>query len=280
MIVRKFLIKKTFKSLFLHIFSMKKLLQVSIVFTVLIAGCIQAPTGEIIANETFEPVKCTTDWNCTFWSDCVRTDAETGIQNRTCTDNNDCNITKKQESRICGLPTIILKEPSQMALQISDLPPEKDWVIKEKNVRSREEVSQIEKELGFKKGYNITFSSQQNDTDFTNIKHFISVYPLVNSAINMTFSFETAKENNIVGRFYENNSNKIISSISELPNPFIGDFSIAYNISVSDTTGFKENIYTICFTKWDVAEVVTIEGTNTDYEFLKDLAKIAEERIA
>ncbi|NIO44320.1 MAG: hypothetical protein GTN36_02090, partial [Candidatus Aenigmarchaeota archaeon] len=81
---------------------MKKLLQMSIIFIVIIFTIIivgytqQLPTGEIIANETFEPVKCTSDWNCTFWSDCIRTDAETGIQNRTCIDNNNCNAEKPQ----------------------------------------------------------------------------------------------------------------------------------------------------------------------------------------
>jgi len=252
---------------------MKKLLQLSIIFTVLIAGCTQAPTAEIIANETFEP-ECTPDWNCTFWSDCSRTGSDAGIQKRTCTDNNNC-VVDKEESRVCGLPRIASKEPSEMALQISDFPD--DWKVLEKGVRTREESSQVERNLGFKKGYNITFSSQQeNDTIL--VKQFVSVYPLVNSAINMTFSFETAKENYRIGRFYEN-TNKRILSISELPNHFIGDLSVAYNVTVSGARG-KENVYTICFTKWDVAEVVIIEGFNTDYEFLKDLAKKAEEKIA
>jgi len=265
---------------------MKKLLQLSIIFivlifAVLIVSYIQLPpTGEVIANETLESVKCTSDWNCTFWSDCVRTDAETGIQNRTCIDNNNCNIEKPQESRSCGLPRITLKEPSQMTLQISDLPTDKNWIIKESNTRSREEVSQIEKELGFKKGYNITYSSkEENKTDFIDIDQFISIYPLVNSAINMSFSFETAKENYREKTFFENKTNKIILSVSELPSPNIGDLSIAYNITVLySTTGLRENIYTICFTKWDVAEVIRASGT--DYDFLKDLAEIAEERIA
>ncbi|NIM46706.1 MAG: hypothetical protein GTN40_00925 [Candidatus Aenigmarchaeota archaeon] len=262
---------------------MKKLLQLSIIFIVLIAGCIQEfPTGGVITNETFEPVKCIPDWNCTFWSDCKRTDVETGIQNRTCIDNNNCNIKKPQETRACGLPRITLKEPSQMALEISDLPDDKNWLIKESNIRAREKVSQIEKELGFKKGYNITYSSKEdNKTDFIDIDQFISIYPLVNSAINMSFSFEAAKESYREKGFFENNTNKIILSISDLPSPNIGDLSIAYNITILySTTGLKENIYTICFIKWDVAEVIRVSGTESDYDFLKDLVEIAEEKIA
>lgn len=158
-----------------------------------------------------------------------------------------------------------------MALQISDLP-DKNWTILERNVRNREDVFQVERDLGFKKGYNITFSSQQENNT---ISQFISVYPLVNSAINMTFSFDAAKENYRIGSLYEN-TGKLILSISELSNPFIGDLSLAYNITVSEA-GLRKNIYTICFTKWDVAEVVTVEGI--DYEILKDLAKKAEEKI-
>ena len=262
---------------------MKKLVQLSIIFIILIAGCTQQPTGKFLTNQTLEP-ECIPDWNCTFWSECIRTGANTGIQNRTCIDNNNCNVTadKPQESRACGLPRIALKEPSEMVLQISDLPNDKNWTIIEKNLRSREEVSQIERELGFKKGYYVHYFSQykkNNNINFIHVYHFVSIYPLVNSAINMTYSFETAKENYKIGSFYENTNKKILS-VSELSNPFIGDSSIAYNITVTDFTGFEENIYTICFTKWDVAEVITIEGNDIDYEFLKKLAEKAEERIS
>ena len=173
------------------------------------------------------------------------------------------------------------KEPEKMALEISDLLQDKNWTTREKNLRSREEVSQIERDLGFKNGYYINYFSQygENNTDFIHVYHYVSVYPIVNSAINMSYSFDTAKENYKVGGSYESTNKKILS-VSSLSDPFIGDFSIAYNVTVSDVTGFKESIYSICFTKWDVAEVITIEGSRNNYEILKNLAKLAENKIA
>jgi hypothetical protein len=165
-----------------------------------------------------------------------------------------------------------------MALEISDLPKSSNWTARDRNILSREEVTQIERDLGFKKGFLINYFSQFKNNNIE-IYHIISIYPLVDSAINMSYSFDTAKENYKVGKFYENSSNKILS-LSELADPLIGDFSVGYNTTVvSDVTGFKENIYTIAFTKWDVAEVVKLEGTSVTYEFLKGIAKKAEKKI-
>ncbi len=96
----------------------------------------------------------------------------------------------------------------------------------------------------------------------------------------MSFSFDAAKENYREKTFFENQTNKIILSVAELPSPNIGDLSIAYNITILySTTGLRESIYTICFTKWDVAEVIRVSGTESDYDSLKNLAETAEERI-
>jgi len=262
---------------------MKKILLLSIILVAIIAGCTQEPTGKFLANQ-LNAGECLQDWKCTDWSDCIRSGADSGMQNRTCIDNNNCNnLTEKpHESRICGLPKIALKEPDKMALENSDLPKDKNWTTTEKNIISSEEVSQIEKELGFIKGYYVHHSSQfleNNNTEFIDVYNYVSVYPVVNSAINMSFSFDAAKQNYKIGTLYEK-TNKRILSIYELPSPNVGDYSIAYNITViSDVTGFKENIYTICFTKLDVAEVVTIDASKINYEILRNLAKILENRI-
>jgi hypothetical protein len=263
---------------------MKKILLLSIILIVFIAGCAQQPTGQILANETVG-TECVANWTCEdFWSSCERTGADTGIQNRTCIDNNNCDASnnKRQESRVCGLPRITLKEPQQMALESSDLPSDRNWTLMEKNVLSGEEVTPTERILGFKKGYYVHYFSQykvNDNLESMNIYHKISVYPLADSAINMTFSFDTAEENYKVGSFYESTNKKILS-ISQLSDPVIGDLSLGYNITFSDNAGLKGSIYTICFTKWDVADVVTIEGTKIDYEFLKELARKAEGKIA
>jgi len=263
---------------------MRKILLLSMLLVVFVAGCTQAPTGKFLANQIASK-ECITNWACSDWSNCMRTGSDSAIQNRTCIDSNNCNnITgKPTESRICGIPKIASKEPVQMALGISDLTNDKNWTAMENNIRSVDEASQIEKDLGFKKGYYIHYFSQYKENEsigFVHVYHFISIYPLVDSAINMSYSFDTAKENYKVGKFYENSNNKILS-LSEFADPLIGDFSIGYNTTVvSDVTGFKENIYTIAFTKWDVAEVIKIEGTNVTYEFLKEISKKAEVKVA
>jgi hypothetical protein len=261
---------------------MKKILLLSILSIVIIAGCTQEPTGEFLVDQS-KIKECTVNWQCTDWSSCIRTEVDSGVQNRNCTDVNSCNnnTDKPSESRVCGLSRIASKEPDKMALETSDLSKDKNWTTMENNIRSVEEVSQSERMLGFRKGYYVHYFSQykeSNNIEFIHVYHYVSIYPLANSAINMTYSFDTAKENYKVGSYYEN-SNKKISSISELDNPLIGDFSIAYNVIASDITGFKENIYTIAFTKWDVAEVITVEGSKLNYEFLRELAKKAEEKI-
>lgn len=280
--MENFQIPKTFKSYF-HNLSMRKILLLSVLLVALVAGCTQEPTGQFLANQV-NLRECVTNWTCSNWSSCMRTGSDSAIQNRTCIDSNNCNnITgKPTESRICGIPKIASKEPVQMALEIADLPNDKNWTVMENNIRSVDEASQIERDLGFKKGYYMHYFSQYKENEsigFVHVYHFISIYPLVDSAINMSYSFDTAKENYKVGKFYENSSNRILS-LSELADPLIGDFSIGYNTTVvSDVTGFKENIYTIAFTKWDVAEVVKIEGSSVTYDFLKELAKKAEAKI-
>jgi len=263
---------------------MRKILLLSMLLVVFVAGCTQAPTGKFLVNQIASK-ECLTNWTCSDWSNCMRTGSDSAIQNRTCADDNKCNndTDKPTESRICGIPKTASKEPIQMALEIADLPNDRNWTAMENNIRSVDEVSQIEKDLGFKKGYYIHYFSQYKENgsiEFAHIYHFISIYPIVDSAINMSYSFDSAGENYKVGKFYENSNNKILS-LSELADPLIGDFSIGYNTTVaSDVTGFKENIYTIAFTKWDVAEVIKIEGTKINYDFLKDLAKKAEVKVA
>lgn len=257
---------------------MKKILLLSVLLVVAFAGCTQQPTAQIIA-EHLEPVPCTPNWICTDWSSCARNGTDTGIQSRTCTDANACGIIagKPSESMICSLPKVSSKEPQLMTLEVSDLPVDRNWTVGEKNVLSPEEVSLAERSMGFKKGFYIQYLSQSKN-DIIYVHHYIEIYPLVESGINMSFSFDSAKESYKVGEPYENKTYKILS-ISELPDPLIGDLSIAYNITVSDSTGLKKNLYTICFTKWDIAEVITMEGAKISYDLLKGLTVKAEEKI-
>jgi len=254
---------------------MRKILLLSMLLVVIVAGCTQQePTGKFLINQKGIE-ECMQNWNCTDWSDCMRDGTDNGMQSRICIDENNCNndTNKPYESRICGLPKIASKDPAQMALEISDLPSSNNWTVRDRNILSREEVTQIERDLGFKKGYAVNYLSLSNESN-TEVYHIISIYSMVDSIINMTYSFDTSKENYKIGSFYESTNEKI-KSVSELPNPLIGEFSIAYNITLT-----SDNVYTIAFTKWDVAEVIKLRGTKINYDFLKDLAKKAEVKVA
>jgi uncharacterized lipoprotein YehR (DUF1307 family) len=254
---------------------MRKILLLSVLLVVIIAGCAQQePTGSFLVNQKGIE-ECIQSWNCTDWSDCMRNGTDNGIQNRTCIDENNCNngTNKPYDSRVCGLPKTSSKDPAQMALEISDLPNSSNWTVRDRNILSKEEATQIERDLGFKKGFLINYFSQSKDNN-VEVYHIISIYPMVDSIINMTYSFDAVRENYKTGDLYENTNEKI-TSVSALPDPFAGEYSMAYNITLT-----SESVYTIAFTKWDVAEVIKLKGNKIDYSLLTDIAKKAEVKIA
>jgi len=218
---------------------------------------------------------CNPNWNCTEWSSCVRNDSYSGVQSRTCTDLSNCLAENQtHESRVCGLPRVTMKEPVQMVLEASDIPGS-NWTVYEKNMISPDEASAGEREMGFVRGYYVHFFSEGIAVHLYNQ---VSIYPLVDSMINMTYSIDAAMSNYRVGSSYEGTDYNI-TSMSEIGDPLVGDYSIAYNITIANGSGNKRSIYTICFTKWDVADVVTVEGANVSYDFLKEMAKKAESKI-
>jgi hypothetical protein len=266
--------KKDFITLSVHNFIMRKLALVPIII-ILVCGCVQdSPTGKFLQNQNYSSNDCVSSWNCTDWSECVRNDSYSGVQNRTCNDINSCqsDITRPQEIRVCGLPRITVKETAQMTLELSDLPKEGSWTVSDRNMISQDESTPAEKENGFQSGYYIHYISGAK-----HLYNYVSVYPLVDSAINMTYRFSSAQSYYRVGEFYEKTDKKI-ASISEIANPLLGDDSVAYNITVVNSNGQKISLYTICFTKWDVSYVLTLEGSN-DYGMLLELAKKAEAKI-
>jgi hypothetical protein len=64
----------------------------------------------------------------------------------------------------------------------------------------------------------------------------------------------------------------------EIPFPAIGDKSIAFR---ETRDGDLQNFaaYTVIFKKKNVLETITMGGTTTDYETLKDVARRAAEKI-
>ncbi len=152
-----------------------------------------------------------------------------------------------------------------MALQLTDVPP--DYLIKDRTVIAYSEVSQIAHDLGWQQGYRVTFYRMNKETDdLTGIRQTISVYPPEN--MNKVYAIET---------------DGILSGVNgtnryEIPFPAIGDKSIAFRETrVGDPLDLA--VYTVIFKKKNVLESITMGGTTTDYETLKDVVRKAADKI-
>jgi hypothetical protein len=156
--------------------------------------------------------------------------------------------------------------PSEMALQLSDMNP--DYSIKDRSVMISPEVGQLTRDFGWRQGYFVLFYRLNKDKDDqTFVRQSINIFPLEN--INKVFTLEKEdmkSRSEGSGTFYE------------IPFPTTGDMSIAFRGSYAgDRIDFVE--YSVLFTKKDVYEKITMTGTTTDYETLKDIAQKAAEKI-
>ena len=163
------------------------------------------------------------------------------------------------ESTIATIP------PGGMALQLTDVP--LDYLIKDRTVIAYAEVSQIAHDLGWQQGYRTTFYRMNREKDdLTGIRQTINVYPPEN--MNKVYAIENE----------EFLSNKNGTTRYEIPFPAIGDKSIAFReTKVGDPLDLA--VYTVIFKKKNVFETITMGGTTTDYEMLKDVVRKAADKI-
>jgi hypothetical protein len=153
-------------------------------------------------------------------------------------------------------------EPSEMALQLSDVPA--DFTIKERSERTRSDILQSALDDGWKKGYNVVFQRiNVEKMEGIIIQQKISVYPpeKLNQVLN-SVKTETL-----------NTANETIK-IDELSDPKIGDSSIAFREREAGSTYFV-----IMFFKKDVYEQIATWGSSADYESLKEIATTAAAKI-
>lgn len=155
--------------------------------------------------------------------------------------------------------TIYSGEVSNLVLPIEELP--KGYQIAERTPRLESDVSDFGKNLGWKEGYYIKYLKGNEDSifDISRIDLYISRYSLenVSEGIGTVYEFEG----------YTNET---------LPNPNLGEGSMATRYT-EEEFGLRE--YIIEFYKKDIFITLINEGTTTDYELLKDLAKKVEKRI-
>jgi hypothetical protein len=156
--------------------------------------------------------------------------------------------------------------PSAMALQLTDLP--SDYILKDRSVMVFPEVTQLTRDLGWRQGYFVSFYRiNKEKDDQTAIRQSINIFPLEN--MNKVFSIE---KEDIKSRADGS------GTLYEIPFPTIGDTSIAFRgTDANDPYNFV--VYSVLFTKKNVFEKITMKGTSTDYEVLKDIAQTAAEKI-
>ncbi|MGB8309073.1 MAG: hypothetical protein WCE65_04475 [Methanoregula sp.] len=174
-----------------------------------------------------------------------------------------------QTSPVTPVPTTESPVPtvpvSQMALQPSDMP--SGYILKDRSDISYLEMDQMSQNLGWKAGYSVTYyqlNPQQYET--TEISQIIDLYPLAN--MNDVF---TISENTITSQ----NTGTI--QIYQIPCPNMGQQTYAYR--ETDSQNPLLTTYSIIFIKNDVYEQLTMTGTTTDFETLKELAQTAAAKI-
>lgn len=224
---------------------------VFILAIVLVSGCM---------NNACKPF-----WNCTEWSECIRTGAETGNKTRTCADDNKCNIDtdKPSESQTCRLPKIAMKAPSEMVLQLSDLGAN-NWTVSERDVRTKDDMQEDDLQKGWKTGYYIKYIiiREQDLSNVTSVENYLSIYPIENISIVL---IPRASDEDIIWE--------------TMPDPKIGDQSMAFRVRIKDAFDSEDVTYMIEFVKLNVYESLLMNGKSTDYGFLKNLAKKVEQKI-
>jgi len=170
-------------------------------------------------------------------------------------------------------PTIIPTQESvsatipvaDMALQLTDLPAE--YILRDRSVITSPDVTQLTRDLGWREGYYVTFDrTGRSKNDQTRIRQSINVFPVDN--MNKVFTLEKVALSEGQNTF---------SSPYEIPFPTIGDRSIAYRMTNVPVEG--QVTYTVIFTKKNAFERITMAGTSTDYETLKDVVQKAAAKI-
>ncbi len=166
---------------------------------------------------------------------------------------------------ITPVSTIATVSPGSMALQLADVPP--DYLIKDRTVIAYSEVSQLAHDLDWQQGYQTTFYRMNREKDdLTGIRQTINVYP----SENMNKVYALATEGIL--------SNVNGTTRYEIPFPAIGDKSMAFRETrVGDPLNLA--VYTVIFKKKNVFETITMGGTTTDYEMLKDIVRKAADKI-
>lgn len=154
---------------------------------------------------------------------------------------------------------------SEMALQPADLPSE--YILRDRSVMITPEVSQLSRDLGWQQGYFVMFDrTGRTRSDQTRVRQAINIFPSGN--IKKVYTLE---------KLAVKGGESMMPSPNEIPFPEIRDQSIA--LRMTDTPEPGQVTYTVIFTRKNVFEQVTVSGTSTDYEMVKDIVQKAVAKI-
>jgi hypothetical protein len=160
---------------------------------------------------------------------------------------------------------VVTVQVADLALKPDDLP--SDYHLKDRTVTSYAGVSQIFRDLGWQQGYQVTYYRMDTDIDdLTFVTQDIAIYP-----------FDTVKD------AYSLKKEKLLPEEDshtdyQVPFPQTGDRSIAWR-EVDTSVLVPIVSYTVIFTKKNVYEKISITGTSTDYELLRELTATAAGKI-
>lgn len=145
-------------------------------------------------------------------------------------------------------------EPHELAISQSDLPP--GFGLVDRSERRRIDVSADARELGWIKGYQVSFARIGGLLNTTRIEQHISFYPAesMNQVLQLSMEGFSADEQLTISN--------------------IGDRSFAFKRDSS-----SGRTYWVVFQKKNIHETFSISGTITDFELLKELARKAESKI-
>ena len=146
---------------------------------------------------------------------------------------------------------VTVLDPSEMALQLSDLP--EGYVKGESMTITAEQAAKFH----VNKGYQVQFMNGSAPSDRTIITQAIFVVPI-----------------DEINKRFQNASSTTIGT--QLSNPDIGESSVALR---KENSGQMGEIFIISFMKKDVIETLMMSGSQSDYEVLKTIAGTASGKI-
>ena len=164
-----------------------------------------------------------------------------------------------------NIKPVNVKDLSSLMLSVEDFPQNEGWTLKDRAERGKTDVSDYGLSIGWKRGYLASYlrgDLKSENLDYSRVDLYVSEYPVEN----ISLTLKTQESDNY-------------TQYDSLSSPLIGDESKAYKVISVDEYGIESIYYQIEFRKSNLFYKLTIYGTRTDYDLLKELATKTEEKL-